>query len=75
MRKGIVYLTLFLSLLATTVLADGNMMDFGNNNMMGGYGVGGFLGMGVIGLIYFAIAAFIFSVIFWLTYKWLIKKD
>jgi len=76
MRKSIAYSVLFLVLLSTTVLADNDMMDFGNSNgMMGSYGMGGFWGMSVVGLIYFVIAAFIFSVIFWLTYKWLIKKD
>ena len=55
-----------------------NMM-MGRNNMMGGknmaYGVmgGGMFGTGLYGLIYLAIGAFIFSIIFWLTHNWLVK--
>jgi hypothetical protein len=57
---------IFLILLSNFVLADmGDMMGFG---MMG-------TGMfSLFGLIYFAIGAFIFSVIFWLTHNWLAKK-
>ncbi|MBU4266271.1 MAG: hypothetical protein KKE96_03485 [Candidatus Altiarchaeota archaeon] len=49
---------------------DYGMMD--GNGMMGGAGM---LGAGLFGLIYLAIAAFIVSVIFWLTYKWIVKED
>jgi hypothetical protein len=44
--------------------------DFGD--MMDGFGMmGGSFGMGIYGAIYFAIGAFIFSAIFWLTHNWL----
>ena len=39
-------------------------------NMMGGTGM--FFG-GIFGLVWFALAVFIFSIIFWSTYKWLVK--
>ena len=65
----------------------GGMMDFmmvrqylGGVNMMGfgtGYGMmgaGGWLGMGLFGLVYLAVAAFVFSVVFWMTYKWIVKN-
>lgn len=41
-------------------------------SMMGG---GGVLIMGFLGLIYFALVTFIFSLIFWAVYKWLVKKE
>ncbi len=53
-------------LMVSSVLADGGMMDF---HIVGGGMFGGWL----LGIIYFAIGAFIFSVIFWLTYNWLVK--
>jgi len=46
-------------------------------NMMGGknmaYGMMG-SGMGIYGLVYFALAAFVFSVIFWMTHNWIVQK-
>ncbi len=61
MRKSIVYLILILSLSATTVFADRNMMDIGRGNgMMIGYGIGEYLVLGIVGLLHFAIASFIF---------------
>jgi hypothetical protein len=66
MKKAI--LLSMLLLLLPSVLADyGDMMSGG---MMGG---AGWFGMGLVGLIYFAIGAFVFSVIFWLTHNWLVK--
>jgi len=66
MRK-ILYLLATL-LMSTIVWA--NMMDF-----TGGYGVAHKSGKGcIIGLLTFVVGAFIFSVIFWLTHKWLVKK-
>ena len=44
------------------------MMDY----MMGG--VGGY-GAAFFGLFYFALGAFIFSLIFWLTYSLIIKEN
>ncbi|MCX6707154.1 MAG: hypothetical protein NT001_03360 [Candidatus Woesearchaeota archaeon] len=43
--------------------------------MMGGYGCSplGMAGMWILGLIFFVIASFAFSAIFWLTYNWLVK--
>ena len=40
-----------------------------------GYGMMGGIGMGLYGVIWFAIAAFVFSVIFWLTYRWIVKGN
>ena len=40
------------------------MVGMMNGTMMGGS----------FGLVYFALVAFIFSVIFWLTHNWLVKK-
>ncbi len=48
---------------SSIVAADGN-------NMMGS----GMSGMGSMGLIYVVIAAVIFSVTFWLTYKLVVKN-
>ena len=44
-----------------------NMM--GATNMMGYWNTGGFLWMGLLQLIYVAIIAFVFGIIFWFTYK------
>ena len=41
------------------------MMETGMYGMMGH----GWFGMSIYGLVYFALAAFIFGVIFWWTYK------
>lgn len=41
-------------------------------------GYGGMMGWGIgmgFGLVYFALAAFVFSAIFWWTYNWLVKGD
>ncbi|HII14883.1 MAG TPA: hypothetical protein HA362_01065 [Nanoarchaeota archaeon] len=41
-------------------------------------GYGGMMGLGIgmgFGLVYFALAAFVFSAIFWLTYNWLVKGN
>jgi hypothetical protein len=62
--KKIIY-PLILILASPAVLADWGMM--------GDYGMSGY-GMGVFGIIYFALAAFIFSVIFWMTHNWIVPK-
>ena len=60
----------------------GGMMGYSSSkNKIGGghmaYGMGGntglVFGMGLYKLFYFALAVFIFSVIFWLTHNWLVK--
>lgn len=39
-------------------------------------GYGGMMAWGMgLGIVYFALAAFLFSVIFWLTYNWLVKAE
>lgn len=48
----------------------GNKMVFG---MMGDTAGMGMIGGGLLGILWFAIAAFVFSIIFWLTYNWLVK--
>ena len=63
----------FIILTSTSVFAD--MM--GNVGFGDGYGMmygSGVFGMGLFGLIYLVLISFIFSVIFWLTYNWLVKK-
>jgi len=30
--------------------------------------------MGLFGIVYFALAAFVFSAIFWLTHNWIVPK-
>ncbi len=50
-----------------SVLADyGHMMGYE-------YGMDG-MGFGLFGIVWFLIATFIFSVVFWSTYKWIIKS-
>jgi hypothetical protein len=66
MKKMALFAMLFL--IIPSVLADEGMMSgFG---MMGGAGM---VGMGLVGLVYLAVGAFVFSVIFWLTHNWLVK--
>jgi len=49
------------------------LADYGP--MMGpGYGMGGSIGIGLYGVIWFILITFIFSVIFWSTYKWILKS-
>jgi len=72
--KNLILLFGILIMASTCVLA-----QWGNYGMMSGYGYGmmggaGWFVMGLLGLIYLAIAAFIVSVIFWLTYKWIVKS-
>ncbi len=56
------------------------MMGTGTIDAIGGgtmaYGMmgTGMVGAGFYGLVYLALAAFIFSAIFWLTHNWLVKK-
>lgn len=76
MKKIIYFLAvLVLTMLPTvSVLADYDMMGPST-----GYGCGMMAGMGfwnahLFGLLYFLILSFIFSLIFWVVYKWLIKK-
>jgi len=55
------------------VLADsGEMMGYGMMDywMMGGGGWGAMF----LGLIWLVVISFVFSLIFWLVYKWIIKK-
>ncbi len=69
MRK-IILVPAFLALLSPLVLADfGGMMGSGYGMM----GRGGMFGMGLFGAVWFALAALIFSIIFWLTHNWLVK--
>ena len=68
MRKMI--LSWVIVLLMPLVLADyEGMMDNTGYGMMGSYG-GWF---GLIGILWLALAAFVVSAIFWLTYNWLVK--
>lgn len=47
-----------------------NMMGYGGYGMMGG----SYAGAWFLGTIWFVLAVFVFSAIFWLTYRWLIKE-
>ena len=64
MKKIIYPLTLILAI--PVVFADWGMM--------GDYGMMGSGTMGLFGVVYFALAAFVFSVIFWLTHNWIVPK-
>ncbi len=62
-------------------IMNGGIMDTGaTGGMMGGGATGGMMGYGysswygLLGLLYFVIAAFIFAVIFWLTYNLLVNE-
>jgi hypothetical protein len=69
--KKLVLIPAFLVMLSAVVSADYGMMgDYGAYGMMGAGGVG----MGLLGLLWLVIGAFIFSVIFWSTYNWLVKE-
>ena len=57
-----------------------NMMGFGYSNRGGAnmmsYGMmgGSYAGAWLAGIVWFVLAAFVFSAIFWLTYRWLVKE-
>jgi len=63
MKRIILFWVLILSI--PFVLA-----DYGH---MGGYGMMGGIGVGLYGIVWFVLAMFIFSIIFWSTYRWIIK--
>lgn len=65
--KKFTLLFAMLALLSTPALAQYGMMG-----SYGGYG-GGFITMGLLGLIYLALASFVFATIFWLVHNWLVK--
>lgn len=66
--KIIMISTAILSILSPLVLADADdMMGFGMMN-------GGMYRTGVLGILYFLIASFIFSLIFWRVYTLIVKK-
>lgn len=74
MKKRLLIFWLFgmgMVMISSIAIAVGDMMGFGSGyGMMSGAGM---FGMSLLGLIYLALGAFVFSVIFWLTYKWLVK--
>ncbi len=52
----------------------GRGMDiFGGGTMMNGFGMMGTFGMGLAGVFYFVLGAFVFSLIFWWTYTLVAK--
>ncbi len=64
---------LALVLISSPVVADNDMMDFEyGGGMMGGTGM---FGMAALGLAYAVIIAFVFSIIFWLTYNLVVKRN
>ena len=71
--------TIYLSgLLAGATLVSADVGDCpmfeGGYGMMGGYGYGGWLGP-VFWLLYVAVAALVFALIFWGVKKWFMGKD
>lgn len=71
MKKTFAVSLFVLLSLATATYADtGDMM--GGYDMMDGWGMAGF---GFIGLFYLIIVFFIFSAVFWLTYRWIVTDD
>ncbi len=63
---------LALVLISSPVVADNDMMDLEcGGGMMGGTGM---FGMGALGLAFAVIIAFVFSVVFWLTYNLVVKR-
>ncbi len=64
---------LALVLISSPVVAHNDMMDFEyGGDMMGGTGM---FGMGALGLAFAVIIAFVFSIIFWLTYNLVVKRN
>lgn len=49
-------------------------MEPGTYDSMGSACGGMFFMMPLIGIVFCALASFVFSLIFWLVYRWLIKK-
>lgn len=73
MKKLFILALLSLIVLPLIVLADSDdMMGYG---MMNGWMVGQFgAGAMFLGLIWVVVISFVFSLIFWLVYKWIVKK-
>jgi hypothetical protein len=69
--------TLIGILSAVGILALLPPLTLGAYGMMGYGGTGGGIGVlwGLLGTVWFAIAVFVFSVIFWITYKWIVKNE
>ncbi|NIO44288.1 MAG: hypothetical protein GTN36_01915 [Candidatus Aenigmarchaeota archaeon] len=73
MKKILSFMFLALVLISSPVVADNDMMDFEyGGGMMGGTGM---FGMAALGLAYAVIIAFVFSIIFWLTYNLVVKRN
>ncbi|MEK6886341.1 MAG: hypothetical protein AABW88_00765 [Nanoarchaeota archaeon] len=49
-----------------------SMMGYGQGNNAVGSSMMGGLGFGPFGIVWFAIISFVFSIVFWLTYRWLV---
>lgn len=71
MKNKLILLIIALSVLPYQAFAQTDCPMF---DMMSGYGMMGVYGIGLLGLVYFAIASFIFAIIFWYTYKWIIQQ-
>ncbi len=73
MKKLFILSLLSLMALPLIALADSDdMMGYG---MMDGWMMGGGRwGSMLLGLIWLVVISFVFSLIFWLVYKWIIKK-
>ncbi len=61
--KKLVYPVMFV-LLSTFAFAQTGLMHYSGEKA----------GINLMAFVYFAVMAFIFSVIFWLTHNWLVKK-
>ena len=62
--KKLVYPIMFVLLSTFAFAQTTGLMHYGDKSA----------GVNVVGFVYFAVMAFIFSVIFWLTHNWLAKK-
>ncbi len=60
-----------ISTILSTALIPAALADYG----CGGYKSSHMYGAGYYGAIYLILASFIFSIIFWLTYLWLVKTQ
>jgi len=63
-------------MMGNNIMNGGGMMNMVGTNMMG-YGMGtgiGWFGSSLLWLVYVALAAFIFGIVFWWTYKLMVEK-
>ncbi len=77
MKKIIALTVASLALLTASTASAAVFMEHGTSNSGFGCGMcggGSFWLMPLAGIVFFAAASFVFSLVFWLVYRWLIKK-